>query len=53
MDGVSLNSYKVVKNGEFVYVADTSRRGDKIALAYNRQNEILVSSIYTVFRITY
>ena len=51
MDGVSLNSYKVVKNGEFVYVADTSRRGDKIALAYNRQNEILVSSIYTVFRI--
>ena len=51
MDDVSLNSYKVVKNNEFVYVADTSRRGDKIALAYNRQNEILVSSIYTVFRI--
>lgn len=50
MDGVSLTSYKVVKNKEFVYVADTSRRGDKIALALNDTDSILVSSIYTVFR---
>lgn len=51
MDGVSLNSYKVVKQYDFVYVADTSRRGDKIALALNStEKSILVSSIYTVFR---
>ena len=51
MDGVSLTSYKVVKNNEFAYVADTSRRGDKIALAYNNDKVILISSIYTVFRV--
>lgn len=52
MDGVSLDSYKVVNPGEFAYVADTSRRGDKIALAYNEtKNAILISSIYSTFRI--
>lgn len=51
MEGVSLASYKVVKNNEFAYVADTSRRGDKIALAYNNDKVILISSIYTVFRV--
>ena len=51
MDGVSLKSYKVVKPHEFTYVADTSRRGDKIALALNHTNQpIIVSSIYTAFR---
>jgi type I restriction enzyme S subunit len=51
MDGVSLTSYKVVNSCEFVYVADTSRRGDKIALALNASDApILVSSIYTTFR---
>lgn len=53
MEGVSLNSYKVVRRGEFAYVADTSRRGDKIAIAFNiERNAILISSIYTVFRVT-
>lgn len=52
LDGVSLDSYKVVNPGEFTYVADTSRRGDKIALAYNEtSNAVLISSIYTTFRI--
>lgn len=52
MDGVSLDSYKVVNPGEFTYVSDTSRRGDKIALAYNETaNAVLISSIYTTFRI--
>ena len=51
MDGVSLSSYKIVNSGEFAYVADTSRRGDKIALALNTTtNSILVSSIYTTFK---
>ena len=52
MDGVSLNGYKIVKNNEFAYVADTSRRGDKIAVAFNRSAGIvMISSIYTVFRV--
>ena len=53
MDGVSLDSYKVVNSGEFSYVPDTSRRGDKIALAFNNSAEsILISSIYTTFKIS-
>ena len=52
MDGVSLSSYKVVDCQEFVYVADTSRRGDKIAIAFNTgEKPVLISSIYTVFRV--
>lgn len=34
MEGVSLDSYKVVNPGEFSYVPDTSRRGDKIPLCW-------------------
>ena len=53
MDGVSLSSYKVVNPQEFAYVADTSRRGEKIAIAFNSDEKaILISSIYTVFRIS-
>lgn len=52
MEGVSLISYKVVHPSGFVYVADTSRRGDKIALAHNNtEQSLLVSSVYTVFYI--
>ena len=51
MDGVSLDSYKVVYRNVFAYVPDTSRRGDKIAIAFNAEDKpILVSSIYTTFR---
>lgn len=50
MQGVKLDNYKELKPNQFVYVADTSRRGDKISLALNDTKEIyLVSSIYTVF----
>ena len=50
MDGVSLDSYKVVNPGHIAYVADTSRRGDKISLGFNdTQEQFLVSSISTVF----
>ena len=51
MNGVSLTSYKVVETNTFVYVPDTSRRGDKMAIALNRGKEsLLVSSIYTTFK---
>lgn len=52
MQDVSLKGYKIISENEFVYVADTSRRGDKIALGFNETNEkYLVSSIYTVFKV--
>ena len=51
MDGVSLDSYKVVNFRDFAYVPDTSRRGDKIALAFNNNfHSVLISSIYTTFK---
>lgn len=49
--GLSFHNYKIVRNGQFVYVADTSRRGDKIALAMNSDKDCIVSAIYTVFEV--
>lgn len=52
MDGVSLSKYKVVRPQRFAYVADTSRRGDKISLAFNdSKGTYLVSSITTIFHV--
>jgi type I restriction enzyme S subunit len=52
MRGVSVANYKIVKPGWFAYVADTSRRGDKMSLAYNGSQDLyLVSSITTVFEV--
>ncbi len=52
LDGVSLTAYKVVHRNDFAYVSDTSRRGDKIALALNATDKpVLISSIYTTFRL--
>jgi type I restriction enzyme S subunit len=52
MEGVSIYSYKIVSPQQFAYVADTSRRGEKISLAYNDSDQpFLVSSITTVFHI--
>ena len=50
LDGVSLSNYKLFCPGQIAYVSDTSRRGDKISLAYNDSKDtFLVSSISTVF----
>lgn len=51
--GTDMSSYKIVYPNQFVYIADTSRRGDKIAIAYLKENEepALVSAIYTVFEV--
>jgi type I restriction enzyme S subunit len=52
MNNISVDNYKVVKPSWFAYVADTSRRGDKMSLAYNdSQDSYLVSSITTVFEV--
>lgn len=53
LDGVSLQSYKLVTPKYFAYVPDTSRRGDKVALAFNNSSyTYLISSIYCVFKVS-
>lgn len=50
--GTDFTKYKVVKRGQFTYIPDTSRRGDKIAMALlTDYDEGLVSNVYTVFEI--
>lgn len=52
MEGVDLDRYKIVYPEHFAYVPDTSRRGDKISLAFNNSKKTyLVSSISTVFKV--
>ena len=52
LEGVSLSSYKIVNPNEFTFVPDTSRRGDKMSLAFNNFGKVcIVSSISCVFRI--
>ena len=51
--GTDFSKYKIVKKGQFTYIPDTSRRGDKIGIALLTDfDEGLVSNIYTVFEIT-
>ena len=50
--GTDFSKYKVVKKGQFTYIPDTSRRGDKIGIALLKDyDEGLVSNVYTVFEI--
>ena len=50
--GTDFTKYKVVKKGQFTYIPDTSRRGDKIGIALLEDyDEGLVSNVYTVFEI--
>ena len=50
--GTDCTKYKVVKRGQFTYIPDTSRRGDKIGIALLMDyDEGLVSNIYTVFEV--
>ena len=50
--GTDFTKYKVVKKGQFTYIPDTSRRGDKIGIALLQDHEEgLVSNVYTVFEI--
>lgn len=50
--GTDFKTYKVVKKNQFTYIPDTSRRGDKIAIAIlENEEEALVSQAYTVFEV--
>jgi type I restriction enzyme S subunit len=50
--GTDMKTYKIVHRNQFTYIADTSRRGDKIAIALNDiYDKMLVSQAYTPFEI--
>ncbi|MBR1477342.1 MAG: restriction endonuclease subunit S, partial [Lachnospiraceae bacterium] len=50
--GTDFSKYKIVRKGQFTYIPDTSRRGDKIGIALlTDYDEGLVSNVYTVFEI--
>ena len=50
--GTDFRKYKVVEKGQFAYIPDTSRRGDKIAIALLEDwDSGLVSNVYTVFEV--
>lgn len=52
LEGVSLSSYMLFKPQQFAYVPDTSRRGDKVSMAFNDSSKTyLVSSISNVFEV--
>ena len=52
LSDVNLTSYKLVAPQNFAFVSDTSRRGDKMSLAYNDSQETyIISPISTVFEI--
>lgn len=50
--GTDMKTYKIIYQNQFTYIADTSRRGDKIAIALNnRFDKMLVSQAYTPFEV--
>lgn len=50
--GTDMSNYKIVQKRQFVYIADTSRRGDKIAVALLEDcDEAIISQAYTVFEV--
>ena len=50
--GTDFTKYKVVRRGQFTYIPDTSRRGDKIGIALlSNCDEGLVSNVYTTFEV--
>lgn len=52
LTGANLGNYKIICPDELAYVADTSRRGDKISIALNETEETYITSaINTVFRV--
>lgn len=51
--GTDWRGYKKIRRGQFCYIPDTSRRGDKIGIALLCDYDIaLVSQAYTVFEIS-
>lgn len=51
--GTDFKKYKIIERGQFAYIPDTSRRGDKIAIALLKDLDFgLLSNVYTVFEVS-
>ncbi|WCM42360.1 restriction endonuclease subunit S [Flavobacterium sp. CBA20B-1] len=50
--GSDMSKYKLIERNNFVYIADTSRRGDKIGIALLKEfDKAMISQAYTSFKI--
>lgn len=50
--GSDMSKYKLIDKNNFVYIADTSRRGDKIGIALLKDfDKAMISQAYTSFKI--
>ena len=50
--GTDMSAYKIVERNQLVYIADTSRRGDKIAIGLlDKYDNAIVSQAYIVFEV--
>ncbi|WP_294287224.1 restriction endonuclease subunit S [uncultured Chryseobacterium sp.] len=50
--GSDMSKYKLIEKNNFVYIADTSRRGDKIGIALLKDfDKAMISQAYTCFKI--
>lgn len=49
--GTDLSKYKLVRKGEFAYGPVTSRNGDKVSIARLDDDEAIISSSYTTFKV--
>ena len=50
--GTDLSNYKIVRTGQFAYGPVTSRNGEKISIALLDGKDCIISSSYSVFKIT-
>ncbi|MCR0559289.1 restriction endonuclease subunit S [[Clostridium] innocuum] len=50
--GTDLSNYKIVRTGQFAYGPVTSRNGEMISIAFLDGDDCIISSSYTVFRVT-
>ena len=50
LNGVNIGNYLICSNGQFAYNTVTTKNGNKLSIAYNKDEDCLVSPIYTVFK---
>ena len=50
--GTDLSSYKIVRTGQFAYGPVTSRNGEKVSIAFIYEDDSILSSSYSVFKVT-
>ena len=49
--GIDLQTYRIVRTGQFAYNRATTRNGDKISIALNQGKDCIVSPSYRIFEV--